>query len=128
MSSSFESTFNTRVMPQIERYFGVGVKLIREHYISDEFTARRDEIVQSSFGFIAVEAKVTKRDWLLPIADCVLQGMTTKPQPKDRIIELDDDGNTVATWEVFSPDQGVPAVEEETGGNDWRVHSRKINA
>lgn len=128
MTSRFESTFNTRVMPANERAFGVYVRLYRNGILSDEFTARRDDISSQTLGSLGVDTRLQMRLWHLPVSSITINSQTSEPSPLDEIWEYDGTGGSVVKkWQVFSPSDGTPAIEEEPGGYDWSVFSRLIN-
>jgi len=125
MPSLFETTFNTRVMPAVERAFGVSVTLTRGVLVSDAFTARRDDVDAVGFGGeTGAQGKITRRDYWLPIASCVLDDGGGDTQVRPRAGDVITEGSE--TWEVYAPDDQTPASEEVAGAYDWLVHTRRV--
>lgn len=121
MSSLFEAEFNTRVMPAVERAFAVDVQFQRGDDTSDSFKARRDDIDGVAMGQeLGINAKVTKRDYWLPVSSVVINSTPVQPRSGDKIIEGD------TTWEVYFPDDSTPASEPVPGGYDWLTHVRLV--
>jgi hypothetical protein len=123
MASRFESTFHTRVVPAVERAFGVTVRLFQGSKSTDEFTARRTDrpnvVIGSDFG-AAVGIEVRLVDYVLPAASLVIGSKQVKPMKGNRIVE------GAETFEIQPPDDSTPAVEIQPGGYEWIVHVKQV--
>jgi len=121
MPSSHESMFQTSSTPLLNDQFGVDVVLTRGVLKTETFTARRNDKVHRAFGMeVGLEISVTMRDFILPAASLVIDGVTIVPRTGDRITE----GSEV--FEILPPDDNTPAVELQTGGYDYLAHTKRI--
>lgn len=125
MVSRFEGTFRDRVIPAAERAFGVTVRFSQDGRTSDEFTARRNElanrVIGADFG-IGTGIEVRMRSYILPAASLVIGGNVVSPVKGNRIIEGDE------VFEIHPPDDGSRAVELQSGGYEWIVHTKQVFA
>jgi hypothetical protein len=84
--------------------------------------ASRDYEVVSDYGAMATWSSV---DWLLPVADLVLDGARVVPEPGDRI-SMDVTGVGTRTWEIMHiPGQGHMS-DADVSGTRVRVHAKLI--
>ena len=121
MASRFESTFRDRVIRAAERAFGVTVQFQAGVNLSEEFTARRaDQIYTVTGAEYGVEIQITMRDFILPVASVVVDGDTLEPRTGNRITEGDE------VFEIQPIDDKRPAVELQSGGYEWLVHTKKV--
>lgn len=88
---------------------GCSVVIRRDGIESDAITAVKAgpevDQVNDAGAFVT---RVRQIDWLIVPADYVIAGEVTEPRDDDLIDELDDDGNTIATYAVSSPTTGEP--------------------
>lgn len=125
MVSRFEGTFRDRVIPAAERAFGVTVRFFQAGQTSDEFTARRNELANRIIGAdygIGTGIEVRMRSYILPAASLVIGGNVVSPVKGNRIIEGDE------VFEIHPPDDGSRAVELQSGGYEWIVHTKQVFA
>lgn len=121
MPSRFEQRFQTLAIPRFNREFGVTVRFVRGVYVSEEFTARRSDLVHGAMGAeYGIELKVTMRDFILPVASLLIDGDAVEPRTGDRIMEGDE------VFEIQPPDNSLPSVELQAGGYEWLVHTKRV--
>ncbi len=121
MASKFELRFLSAAVPQLQRQFGVLICFARGVYVSEEFTARRNDREYKSLGAeFGIEISITMRDFVLPIELLLIDGDAITPRTGDRIIEGDE------VFEIQPPDMNKPSVELQAGGFEWVVHTKKI--
>ncbi len=121
MASRFETRFKQFAVPQLQRQFGVLVRFCRGVYVSEEFTARRNDREYKSLGAeFGIEISITMRDFVLPIELLLIDGDAITPRTGDRIIEGDE------VFEIQPPDMNKPSVELQAGGFEWLCHTKKI--
>ena len=120
MPNAFEATFADRVIPAANRAFGVSVYFVRGGLFTPAFTARRGDREHVAIGDEGIEITITMRDFMLPVADLLIDGDLIEPRTGDRIIEGDE------TFEIQPPDQTKPSVELQAGGIEWVVHTKRI--
>lgn len=107
--------------PLISHQFGVDVVLARGALVTASFTARRSDRQHSAMGQeYGLEVTVEMRDFLLPVASVVLDGDVVKPRTGDRITEGDE------VFEIQPPDSRKASVQPMPGGDDWLVHTKRI--
>lgn len=121
MPNAFETAFSERVLPAANRAFGVSVYFVRGGLLTPAFTARRGDrdytAIDTEYG---IEIAITMRDFLVPVADLLIDGDLIEPRTGDRIIEGGE------TFEIQPPDQSKPSVELQAGGIEWLVHTKRI--
>lgn len=117
MSSRFETKFNLTAIPLMERFFGVTVTIARGMNVSDEFTARRNYVSQTGTNS---ETSSQRRQYLLPVASVIIDGVTVEPKTGWRITEGDE------VYEIQPPNDEKPSVEQPTGNNDWLCHTIRV--
>ncbi len=121
MASKFELRFLSAAVPQLQRQFGVLICFARGVYVSEEFTARRNDREYKSLGAeFGIEISITMRDFVLPIELLLIDGDAITPRTGDRIIEGDE------VFEIQPPDMNKPSVELQAGGFEWLCHTKKI--
>jgi len=121
MPSMHEVMVQTSGTPIVQWLHGVLVCLTRGVQSTDEFTARRNDRIHNAIGQeFGLEVKITMRDFLLPVASVVIDGLEIEPRTGDRITE----GSEV--FEIQPPDDRKPSVELPAGGYDWLVHTKRI--
>jgi hypothetical protein len=120
MPNAFEATFADRVIPAANRAFGVSVYFVRGGLFTPAFTARRGDREHVAIGDDGIEITITMRDFMLPVADLLIDGDLIEPRTGDRILEGDE------TFEIQPPDQTKPSVELQAGGIEWVVHTKRI--
>lgn len=92
---------------------------------SSELTARLGNTLFSGLNDQAIGIKRGQRDYLIEVADLVLDGEATTPHTGDRITEADAE----TVWEVCEPVTGEPAWRySDQGRTLFRVHCRRANA
>lgn len=124
MPSRFETRFQNQSIPRLNRTFGVSVTLARGALTTASFTARRNERqFKSMGGQYGLDIDVEMRDFILPVASVVIDGVTAEPKKLDVVCEI----ATGETFEVLQPTDNIPAVELLPGGYEWLVHTKKIN-
>jgi hypothetical protein len=122
MPSWFETSFQERVIPGLERVFGVSVTLTDGTYTTDAFTARRsNKTFETEGNEFVLGVSFVMRDFLLPVASCVLDDAAVTPRTGFRITE----GSEV--FEIQPPDESTPSVELQTGGFDYLVHTKRVS-
>lgn len=121
MPSRFEARFAAAAAPQLQRQFGVAVRFCRGNYVSAEFTARRNDreyqVMGAEWG---IELSITMRQFTLPVASVAIDGDLIEPRTGDRITE----GSEI--FEIQPPDDNKPAVELQTGGYEFIVHTKRV--
>jgi hypothetical protein len=121
MASRFETFFKNHAVPILNRQFGVLVTFIRGVYVSEEFTARRNDREHKAIGAeYGIEIRITMRDFVLPVESLLIDGDQIEPRTGDRIQE----GSEV--FEIQPPDEKTPSVELQAGGFEWIVHTKKV--
>lgn len=121
MPSLFERRFQAQVVPMFQRTFGVVIRFCRGHYVSEEFTARRNDKEHVAIGAeYGIEIKITMRDFVLPVASVLIDGDSVQPRTGDRIIE------DAEVFEIQPPSENTPSVELQAGGYEWIVHTKKV--
>jgi hypothetical protein len=121
MASRFETFFKNHAVPVLNRQFGVTVTFIRGVYVSEEFTARRNDREHKAIGAeYGIEIRITMRDFVLPVESLLIDGDQIEPRTGDRIQE----GSEV--FEIQPPDEKTPSVELQAGGFEWIVHTKKV--
>ena len=120
MPNAFEATFADRVIPAANRAFGVSVYFVRGGLFTPAFTARRGDREHVAIGDDGLEITITMRDFMLPVADLLIDGDLIEPRTGDRILEGDE------TFEIQPPDQSKPSVELQAGGIEYLVHTKRI--
>jgi len=121
MASRFETFFKNHAVPVLNRQFGVTVTFIRGVYVSEEFTARRNEREHKAIGAeYGIEIRITMRDFVLPVESLLIDGDQIEPRTGDRIQE----GSEV--FEIQPPDEKTPSVELQAGGFEYIVHTKKV--
>jgi hypothetical protein len=121
MASRFETFFKNHAVPILNRQFGVTVTFIRGVYVSEEFTARRNDRTHEAIGAeYGIEIKITMRDFVLPVASLLIDGDAVEPRTGDRIQE----GSEI--FEIQPPNENTPSVELQTGGFEYIVHTKKV--
>jgi hypothetical protein len=121
MPSRFEQRFQRFAVPVLNREFAVTVCFARGVYVSEEFTARRNDREHAAIGAeYGIEVKITMRQFILPVASVAIDGDVVEPRTGDRIME----GTEV--FEIQPPDQNKPSVELQAGGYEWIVHTKKV--
>lgn len=121
MVSRFEQRFRQHAVPMLQRWFGTTVCFCRGPYVSEEFTARRNDRVFKSIGAeYGIEIEILMRDFVLPVASVAIDGDEVKPRTGDRIIEGDE------VFEIQPPDENTPPVELQAGLFEYVVHTKKI--
>lgn len=121
MGSRFESTFQNRVLLAADRAFGVSIQFARGVYLSEAFTARRNDRMHKAIGAeYGIEVRITMRDFILPVASVVIDGIEVEPRTGDRILE----GSEV--FEILPPDDNTPSVELQAGGFEYLVHTKRV--
>jgi hypothetical protein len=99
----------------------VNVTFIRGVYVSEEFTARRNDRTHTAIGAeYGIEIRITMRDFVLPVESLLIDGDQIEPRTGDRIQE----GSEV--FEIQPIDQNKPSVELQAGGYEWLVHTKKV--
>ena len=123
MPSRFEQRFHSYAVTNLQREFGVTVTFTRGGDSSDGFTARRNireyESIGNEYG---TEISVVLRDYILPAASVVIDSVTIEPRTGDQITEGDE------VFEIVASGGGSPAVELQTGGYEWLVHTMRVTA
>jgi hypothetical protein len=121
MASRFETFFKNHAVPILNRQFGVLVTFIRGVYVSEEFTARRNDRTHKAIGAeYGIEIKITMRDFVLPVESLLIDGDQIEPRTGDRIQEGDE------VFEIQPPDEKTPSVELQAGGFEYIVHTKKV--
>ena len=121
MPSQHESMVDVSGTPLLDWQYGVSVTLSRGNDSTAAFTARRNDLVYESVGAdFGLQIKVTMRDYLLPTEKVVLNANELEPRVGDRVTE----GSEV--FEIAPIDETRPAVELQSGGFDWLVHTKKV--
>jgi hypothetical protein len=121
MASRFETFFKNHAVPILNRQFGVLVTFIRGVYVSEEFTARRNDRTHKAIGAeYGIEIKITMRDFVLPVESLLIDGDQIEPRTGDRIQEGDE------VFEIQPPDEKTPSIELQAGGFEWIVHTKKV--
>jgi hypothetical protein len=121
MPSQFESLFQSVAVPNFNREFGVTVRFVQGVNVSEEFTARRNDRTHHAIGAeYGIEVRITMRDFILPVADVVIDGHQVEPRTGNRIVEGDE------TFEIQPPDENTPSVELQSGGYEWLVHTKRV--
>jgi len=120
MPSRFSEQFETVAMPMLETQFGVEVTYWAGYRSSETFTAlgsdREYESIELESG---LPVKIVSRDWLIPAAMIVIDGVRVTPKAGHRIMEGDEE------YEVV-PIAGRPAVELQHGNYRYLLHSQRI--
>lgn len=120
MPNAFESGFQNRVLTAANRAFGVLVVFIRGGLFTPEFTARRADREHAALSPDGMPITITMRDFVLPVADLLIDDDPVEPRTGDRILEGDE------LWEIQPPDQTKPSVELQAGGFEYIVHCKRI--
>jgi hypothetical protein len=121
MASRFETFFKNHAVPVLNRQFGVLVTFIRGVYVSEEFTARRNDRQHKAIGAeYGIEIRIAMRDFVLPVESLLIDGDQIEPRTGDRIQE----GSEV--FEIQPPDEKTPSIELQAGGFEWIVHTKKV--
>lgn len=121
MPSKFETKFQALAVPHLLREFGVTVQFCRGAYISEEFTARRNERELKAIGAeYGIEISITMRQYILTVSDVAIDGDLIEPRTGDRIIE----GSEI--FEIQPPDDNKPSVELTAGGFEYIVHTKRV--
>lgn len=121
MVSPFDAAFNATAAPLLDQQFGVAVVLRRGvGNVTDSFTASfsviQDEVFQDED---ALGTQAHRRQWWLPVADCVFGSATIEPRQGDELVSGDE-------RHQITPDGTRPAVELDPGGNYWIVRTKRI--
>lgn len=125
MPNTFETTFNERVLLAGNRAFAVDVTLSRGALTTASFKARRNERQYKSMGAqYGINVNIEMRDFILPVASVVLDGVAVEPKKLDVIYEV----STGESFEVLQPSDDVAAVELLPGGYEWLVHTQRLEA
>ena len=120
MTSRFDDRYQNQAIPVLDREFSVSVTFSRAGIVTTAFSARRGSRQHVAMGAeIGIEVKVEQRDYLLPIADVVINGAEVEPRAGDLVIE----GST--TWKIHFPDDSTPAAEK-LGEYEWNVHTKLV--
>ena len=120
-ATSFDTLFEVRAMPALERLHGTTVTLSRGADTSPDITGviRGDveyEDIGGKFGF---PIKLTSRMYVLPKSKVLISAVEVEPREGDRI----NDGSEV--FEIHK--QGKePAVKLDSSGNRWEVLTEKV--
>lgn len=121
MASRFESTFRDRVIPAVERAFGVTIRFLRGVNVSEEFTARRNDRTYEAMGAEhGIKVGIGIRDFILPVDSVAIDGDEIEPRTGDRITEGDE------VFEIQPPDSNTPSVELQAGGYEYLVHTKRV--
>ena len=121
MVSKFEQRFQSFAVPVLEREFGVTIRFCRGVYVTEEFTARRNDRTHAAIGAeYGIEIKITMRDFVLPVVSLLIDGDAIEPRTGDRITEGDE------IFEVQPIDANKPSCELQAGGFEWLVHTKKV--
>jgi hypothetical protein len=121
MPSAFEQRFQTNAIPKLNTQFGVSVTLSRGANTTEAFIARRNEQVYKALGHeIGIEVSIVMRDFYLPVASLVLDGLTIEPRTGDWITEGDE------VYEISPPDNTKPSIGLLPGGYEYLVHTKRI--
>ena len=121
MPSLFERRFQQRSVPILNRTFAVDVQIQRGAQISEAFKARRNEFQHQTIGAeYGLEVKITMREFVFAVSDCVIFGEEIEPRTGDRIIE----GSTV--FEIQPPDKDTPSVKLADGSYEYRVYTKQV--
>ena len=119
--NAFAESFNSLSIPLLNENFGVLVTLVTETLESEAFTARRSARFTIGMGAeIPVDIRVETREYLLPVAGCVIAGDTVRPNVGMWVIEGGE------RWEVFVPDGATQASELSSTESDWITQVRRI--
>jgi hypothetical protein len=120
MPSLFEQRFQARAVPMLNRTFGVLITFVRGIYSSASITARRNDIEHRTIDGNGIPISITMRDFILPVADVVIDGDTVEPRTGDRILE------GAEVFEIQPPDENKLSVELQAGGYEWICHTKRI--
>ena len=78
---------------------------------------------ENSFGFIE---HYEARDYLILVADLVIDGVALDPTPGDKIQETV--GSTVYTYEVMAPGGEPCRRHSDDFRITWRIHTKQVNS
>jgi hypothetical protein len=121
MASRFDQVFSTLGLPALQREFGVMVRIERGVNVSGLIPARRGARDYAAIGAeYGIEITITMWDYLLPVDAVIVDGDLIVPRVGDRI----HDGSEV--YEVQPYDPNKPAVEYQSAGNEWLIHTKRI--
>lgn len=120
MASRHEMRIQNHAKPMLDREFSVSVCLSRGPLTSESFTARRRDIDHVGFNSAGTEIETTTREYMIAVADSVLDGDEVEPLPGDIITE----GEQV--YQVL-PDNEQRSVVLMSGGYEFKVLTKRIN-
>ena len=123
MPTRFQQRFQAHGIPVLEREFQSQVQLRNGSNLSAVFTAiYRDQEYESVGAEVGLFIKEIRRDYLLPVASCVIFGRAVIPARGMYVIE--DDGTE---REILPPGSNIPAVELQAGGYRYLVHTKEVS-
>jgi len=97
-----------------------------EHSVAiDDVTYGRSEVTVETAEEVRVE--FTDRDFIVQAALLILNSLAAVPQRGDRIVELDSEGETVATYEVLAPGGMRPCRYCDPRETLLRIHTKKLS-
>lgn len=123
MASEFDSRFDAFAHPMLDVPGGhsVSIRLRNGSDLSSAFVATFTVQEYESFGFeTGPSIKIKFRDYLLPLADCVIDGSPVVPSVGMFIIEGSDER------EILPPGGDMPAVELDEGGYRYLAHTKEV--
>lgn len=122
MPSDFEVAFNTLAVPIMQDYFGVTVCIARGALVSAEFTARRQKVDNIAIGQdVGIKFNSETWDFVIPASGVEFGGEVYKPKQGDRIIEGED------VYEILPLDEFILPVQNQPGGYEYIVHTKKVD-
>jgi len=74
-----------------------------------------------------VRVEFTDRDFIVQASLLILNSLAVIPQRGDRILELDSEGETVATYEVLAPGGMRPYRYCDPQQTLLRIHTKKLS-
>jgi hypothetical protein len=120
MPNAFAAMFEENVQPVMEDWFGTQIVYMAGARQTASFTAIGRNAEYETFATDSgLPIKVISRDWFLPIASLIANGVAIEPRAGHRIIE---DG---IEYELC-PIAGRPAVEPHSDGYRVKVHSQRV--
>lgn len=121
MPTRFQQRFQSQGLPVILREHSSQVQLRSGGDLSSAFTAKYENQVYESIEFeTGLPVKTINRDYFLPVASCVINGLTVEPSRGMFIVE------DAVEREILPPRPNSPAVELLAGGYRYLVHTKEV--
>lgn len=122
------SRFNSRIaagFARLKSQAGETVAIRRAEYTTEEVTAIVGSSRFEDASAEGLKVRVRIRDYLVDVADYVINGVAVEPQPGDEILQ-ELDGQT-RVFEISSPGSSEPPWRySDSLQTRYRIHTREV--